>query len=340
MTLHRSIEDWQAASREQRERAARSLALPQGFEFHALRGFECGAMAFEIAQFRYGGTMFSLVPGAAATLGFDGERWEPSAEMHDSWNETAEEYEIDEGLVEHAVANTTPVRQCRFGPMLVECEYREVGWRAVDRDSPRVVEALRQYPRGVRQMGDPALRVRVSDDGRVDADEADPAQDSSAGVAAALARDGFRLPSPDEWEYLCGASSRELFRWGPHVRCDRYPTDVSPEESVWRRLWPWSGGAQQPSRASGAKGLWLHRQANAFGLRIAFDPYKVELTDDPAITRGGDGGMTICGGSGFMAGWLALASAWTDQIQAAETDPEGGKIYLGYTVARRVVPLD
>lgn len=340
MTLYRSIEDWQAASPEQRERAARSLALPQGFEFDALRGFECGAMAFQIAQFRRGHALFSLIPGASATLGFDGEGWSPSAEMHASWNETAEEYEIDEGLVEHAVANTTPVRECRFGPMLVECEYREVGWRAVDPDSSRVVEALRQYPRGIRQMGDPALRVRVGDDGRIDAEEADPAQDTRAGVAAVLARDGFRLPSPDEWEHVCGAGSRELFRWGPHVRCDRYPTDVDPEESAWRRLWALSAGALQPSRREGAERLWLHRQANAFGLRIAFDPYKIELTDDPAITRGGDGGMTICGGSGFMAGWLSLASAWTEQIEAAQTDPEGGKIHLGYTVARRVLPLE
>ena len=46
----------------------------------------------------------------------------------------------------------------------------------------------------------------------------------------------------DEWEYICGAGAETLFRWGDHVPCDCYPTDVSPAEAAWRREWVLSAG--------------------------------------------------------------------------------------------------
>ena len=49
---------------------------------------------------------------------------------------------------------------------------------------------------------------------------------------------------------------------------------------------------------------------NAFGLSLQSSPYDWELTDDPEIMRGGDGGMMICGGSAGLAAWLSLASSF------------------------------
>ncbi len=109
-------------------------------------------------------------------------------------------------------------------------------------------------------------------------------------VARRIAADGFRLPTSDEWEHACAAGARTLFRWGDDCPTDHYPAGDGREHA-------WD----------------LHRRPNAFGLRIGGDPYKWEYCAEPAVVRGGDGGGTICGGAGFLAGWLTLASAFCDR---------------------------
>jgi len=80
-----------------------------------------------------------------------------------------------------------------------------------------------------------------------------------------------------------------------------------------------------------------HRRPNAFGLFIASDPYKAELVGDRDTTRGGDGGCTICGGAGFFAGWLTLATAYFEEGTCREDPAE--PVAHGYSVGRRVLPL-
>lgn len=80
-----------------------------------------------------------------------------------------------------------------------------------------------------------------------------------------------------------------------------------------------------------------HRRPNAFGLHIAWDPYKYELTAEIGTTRGGDGGGTICGGMGFFVGWLTLATAYFEE-HTCRHDP-AKPIPAGYTIGRRVLDL-
>ena len=158
-----------------------------------------------------------------------------------------------------------------------------------------------------------------------------------AELSTLLARSGFRFPTSDEWEYLCGAGASTLFRWGDHVPCDRYPIDVSPREAAWRREWALSAGTLEYPPGGFAPDWALHLQPNALGLHIAWDPYKYELVAEPDTTRGGDGGGMICGGSGFFVGWLTLATSYFEEHDCRRNPAD--PVLSGYTVGRRVLPL-
>jgi hypothetical protein len=57
----------------------------------------------------------------------------------------------------------------------------------------------------------------------------------------------------------------------------------------------------------------------------------------PGVVCGGDGGSATCGGSGFFAGWLALATAYRDaDFGAWLTSPDG---YVDELLIRPVVDL-
>jgi formylglycine-generating enzyme required for sulfatase activity len=85
-------------------------------------------------------------------------------------------------------------------------------------------------------------------------------------LAEGLGLAGFRFPKPDEWEYACGRGEPTLFRWGDHVPCDRYPTDISPAE------WSLSAGKLEYPTEGFVSDWDDHRQPNAFGLVIAYNP--------------------------------------------------------------------
>jgi hypothetical protein len=120
-------------------------------------------------------------------------------------------------------------------------------------------------------------------------------------VLAGFAADGFRTPTPDEWEHACGGGSRTLWRWGDDTP-DAYDCNVQG---------------------------WHHCQANAFGLHIAYSTYhSAEYCSPPACARGGDGGASTCGGLGFFLAWLVLATSYA-----------GGEAESDWNVYRRCYAL-
>ncbi|MYU22528.1 hypothetical protein [Streptomyces sp. SID8352] len=110
-----------------------------------------------------------------------------------------------------------------------------------------------------------------------------------ADMPAVLAARGLRMPSSDEWEHACGAGADTLFRWGDDCPLDDVPLPDRP-------------GPQ-------------HRP-NAFGLRIAYDTYRTELSSDVTAVHGGDGGESVCGGYGALLAWLPLATAHRNPFMA------------------------
>jgi hypothetical protein len=128
-----------------------------------------------------------------------------------------------------------------------------------------------------------------------------------ASIVAALDARGLRLPTPDEWEYCCGAGVGTLFRWG-----DDYP-EGEPYGDV-------------P----------LIQAPNFFGLVIGDDPYQAEFTAERDVFCGGDGGSALCGGSGPFLSWITVATAFRDEF-LADAIYDGGLV--GETPVRPVLPL-
>lgn len=341
-----NLDAWAGLTPNERESLAKQLAreLPSGFALRGVRTHEFGGQTHPVAEFEFDGAGFVLIPGGTVTLGYDADRpWEPTAEERASWESTEEEYRLGRTLPEHIAAATLRPRTVSLGPFLVEATPREVGWRPLPADDPEVRRVVREQ---FRKKGDGPGTVEVVTSGatlRVTRDErgtitAARAEDvRHAELAAHWAREGFRLPTSDEWEHVCGSGAATLFRWGDHVPCDRYPTDISPEEAAWRRAWVLSGGKLEYPPGGFPSGWDLHRRPNAFGALIAFDPYHFELVAEADVTRGGDGGCAVCGGAGFFIGWLTLATAYFEE-HTCRRDPEE-PVPAGYTIGRRVLAL-
>lgn len=150
-------------------------------------------------------------------------------------------------------------------------------------------------------------------------------------VVERLGSEGFRLPTSDEWEYLCGAGTRNLFRWGGIFPTDRYPGDKLADEKIVNLLQDWEPGDRywEPEDWE-----WdFHRRPNAWGLRIARDPYQLEIVSEPKVLRGGDGGEAVCGGEDYYWGWLPLANSYFRESADLEQN-------VTLKLARRVVTID
>ena len=327
------LQEWKSFSEAQAIYYAKKLAnyLPQDIKFMGISSHSYCHQKNLIAHFEYAGSLFSLIPGAEVQIGYDAERFCPTKEQLSSFKDTAEEYGIEEDITTYVQSITTPLRNVTILPLLVEIQPQEIGLEPISHTEPEIQNLLKQHPDSRIIEVNNKCRVERVKDGAVSAWQI--VNKTHSDITAEIASQGLRLLTSDEWEYICGAGEKTLFRWGDACPCDRYPTDNTPKERRRRTEWALSGGKipfelDEPD--------WdFHLVPNLFGLKIAQNPYVWEIVAEENVVRGGDGGCNICGGVGFFMGWLPLATAYWDQSITEWLD-EGD---LSDSFVRRVIPI-
>ena len=239
--------------------------------------------------------------------------------------EAFEEFEYDGTVEEFIRTYTSPVRQVKIGPMLVERKLQEFGYERVDIEDPRItgnkewmesLEKAGEYS-GLNIVG--AVRFTRIEDKWV----ADLCHHTTyRQLLDSLKEQGFSLPTADEWEYLCGGGCRTLFPWGDSFDFSMHLYHFEDEEN---KNTPYD--MEEP---------------NFFGLSIAYNPYKSEIVKaDKFSTKGGDGGCNICGGMGPVMGYLPCSPYFTsmyeknDEENDMDTEPDND-----YSLIRRIIRID
>jgi hypothetical protein len=288
---------WSRLDADAAVKVAESIAVRSGATLVEVRAYEYAGRRGPVAIFGSGGEQFAFVPGGEVTVGFDGGRFEPTAQQEASFAESAQEYGIEGDIRRFTDSVTSRPRTVVVPPLLVAVEAVEAGAVAVPPDHPDIVRRVDRMRHQPRPAAEPApgqvewsgaARAILRPDWTVEAAWllGSPSYD---GEVTRLAGLGQRLLTPDEWEHACGAGATTLFRWG----------DANPESDPW-------------SARTGP-----HREPNLFGLHIGQDPYRDERTAVRDVVCGGDGGSVVCGGAGSFVSWLTIATAYRDTYHAA-----------------------
>ncbi len=285
---------WERLPAEERRELLEQMGKRHGMLLLGEETFSRWGQTIHTACFRRAGGEFVFVPGDTVTLG-----WESFVQGMDEENLAQLREEMEnlgwEGTVEEFLGEqTTPVRQVTIGPMLVERTLQAIGYEEVPLDDPRLTarpdwledlaRAERENCQGLTISGQ--VRFLKGETGW----QAELYHEISfPQLKEQLAGQGFSLPTTDQWEYLCGGGCRTFFPWGDSLDLD------------FRLLY---FGELEDSRPYDMK------EPNFFGLSMAYDPYRLELTVDPdgsLVHKGGDGGCNLCGGAGPVVGFLPCA---------------------------------
>ena len=277
-----------------------SLAARYDMTFLGLHTFDRWGQSCTTGIFKKDGREFVFVPGDTVTLGWEQFAVGLNQESREELEYLFREWEMERDPEEMIRESMAPVRQVAIGPMLVGRELEEINWEPVKLEDPRLrsewLEDFRQFALTDRDSLTLAGRARFerdSDSWQVSLyHEVDYLDFQNR-----LQKQGFSLPTADEWAYLCGGECRTLFPWGDGLDYSmrlRWFEDMDEDEN-------------RP---------YDMEEPNFFGLSIAYDPYMREVVQaDRLTTCGGDGGCNICGGLGPFLGFLPCSPHCKPEVQ-------------------------
>ncbi len=317
-------ENWNKLNSDIKENLMLELLgqLPEGFSFKGLESYSRYGQSIQTGVFLFQMVEFVFVPGDTVTLGWDG--WQEGLnESNIDWL-NAFNIEPDE-IDEYLKIRVSPVRTIEISPMIVEVKVRDIVWREVAIDC----EEIREDERLMKFVDD----FTASNYKQSTLDKTIKLVRNYTQITAFLynhityeefldfvVNNGFRLPTEDEWEYLCGGGSRTLFPWGDSIDLSMNLKHFVTEDSKSSREYD----LEKP---------------NHFGLIMAYDPYEMEvLMDSEQLLKGGDGGCSICGGGGIVAGYLPISTFFRD-IDSDELNWQED-MGSGYIYYRRVLQIE
>ncbi len=280
-------EKWEQLQTEERRALLEQMAKQYGLELLGEETFRKWGRETHTGCFTGRGGEFVFVPGDTVTLGWQKFAQGMNQETQEEFQEAMEITGWEGTLTELLQEQMDPVHQAAIGPMLVERTLQTVGYEEVSLDDPRLTgneDWMAEFQKAQRgefsqyTISEEVRFTRTEDGWRAELYH----QDSFSRLREALAEAGFSLPTADEWAYLCGGGCRTLYPWGDSFDYEMGLPYFEPEE--------------------GAAVSCDLRTPNFFGLTIACDPYRDELTvgeDGALVIKGGDGGCNLCGGGLF-----------------------------------------
>ncbi|MBO9729749.1 MAG: SUMF1/EgtB/PvdO family nonheme iron enzyme [Chitinophaga sp.] len=312
---------WNALPRSEAEKILQQLINTRFPEFTIshFETFEKFGQRTFTAVLSLNGAEFVFVPGDTVVLGLDS--WnipaENRANMGAMFNDNFEE--MDNYIRERL----SPVRTVTIGPMIVERNYQATGYFPVALTDERLTadEYFEKTFAEVKASSREHWNYTVNDAFRLVKDgdhiQAFLYQPSShQELVQEITATGFRLPTEDEWEYLCGGGSRTLFPWGDGI-------DYNKNYAYARRE-----GSEEENYLD---------TPNQFGLVIAHNPYHSEvMMDSKWFLKGGDGGCNLCGGGGLDLGYLSVGTYFRDPGIFDDDMNYKEEITGDYTVIRRI----
>ena len=296
-----------------------SLVARYDMTFLGLHTFDRWGQSCTTGIFKKDGREFVFVPGDTVTLGWEQFAVGLNQESREELEYLFREWEMERDPEELIQENMAPVRQAAIGPMLVGRELEEINWEPVKLEDPRLrsewLEDFRQFALTDRDSLTLVGRARFERDGDSwqvslyhEVDYLD--------FQNRLQKQGFSLPTADEWAYLCGGECRTLFPWGDGLDYTmrlHWFEDIDEDEN-------------RP---------YDMEEPNFFGLSIAYDPYMREVVQaDRLTTCGGDGGCNICGGLGPFLGFLPCSPHCKPEVQ------EDNELNGDYDFYRPIIRLE